>query len=222
MPPELSEIVLAPVIRSLLGDDARLRDWTAEPIRYDIRSPISAGMYLVRGRATWHGLRQEWSAVLKILQETGDADLRSYGYWLREIQAYENGPLPAADLAVPTLLAVQSPTSTTRWPWLAYVRGTGAVDWCPADFIAAGRRLGKFQGQYLSRNAIPDREWWCMPFVSTVVRRNIARQNSPHCLAIGASYAGPVSSPTTYRSWPWRPRLIPINGSNSFVTPPRP
>jgi hypothetical protein len=142
--PELSAELLAPVVRPLLGNEATPTGSEIQPIDYEIRSAISAGVYLVTGHAVTNGRRRNWSAVLKILQATSDTDRQSYGYWLREIHAYEQGPLPDGDLASPRLLAIRAPTKTTRWLWTEYVRGTPAVGWSTPDLVLAAERLGTF------------------------------------------------------------------------------
>jgi len=164
--PELSVAVLIPVVGSLFGNGAMPVDWSVESIDYDARSAISAGVYLVTGRAVANGRRREWSAVLKVLQATGDTDRRSYGYWLREIHAYEQGPLPDGDLAAPRLLTIQAPTRTTRWLWTDYVCGRPGTCWSGSDLVLAAQRLGGFQGQFVA-NAVPARDWWCTSFVDS-------------------------------------------------------
>jgi Phosphotransferase enzyme family len=183
-PPELTGADVAPVVRALFGDaGAEPLDWTLRPGSRWSTNRVNGGVFRCAGHALAGGRRREWSAILKVLRhlpwQPEPEDLRSqcdgggdgpadWAYWLREVEAYRSGLLPAAGspVAVPTCLHVRRVSESRCWLWLTPAAGVPGAGLPPARWLAAAEHVGGFQGHH-ARAGVTPREWFCTPFVES-------------------------------------------------------
>jgi hypothetical protein len=164
-------------VRSLLGPDVDVIEWTIAPIGYalDPNSPVNGGVFRVVGSALRGGRARNWSMILKELHSPGGRrtptgeviphemanDPNTFSYWRREPLAYTSGLLDGlpGDIIAPRCLGLTEPKPDHVWLWLVDLADTPASQWPAARLLTAARQLGAFNGAYLSGQPLPDADW---------------------------------------------------------------
>jgi tRNA A-37 threonylcarbamoyl transferase component Bud32 len=156
----LTEPILRPLVRKALADPtAGIESWRVEEIHGGWGGAIGGtALYRVAGR-TRPG--DAWSLVLKILYERAGENETSPYYWKREYELYRSGfldHLSTTGLRAPSFLGfTEFPHAC--WIWMEDVPGDPNRSWTMADYHAVARRLGRFNGLYLTGEPIPDAPW---------------------------------------------------------------
>lgn len=101
-----------------------------------------------------------WSLVLKVLYERPGETVDSPYYWKREYELYRSqmlATLPQTSLTTPIIYdCVEFPDAC--WIWMEDIPADRhAWDW--TDYRLVARRLGRFNGAYLTGHPIPDYPW---------------------------------------------------------------
>jgi hypothetical protein len=100
--------------------------------------------------------------VLKVLERNPDHDHPDdWYYWKREALLYASGILDnlPAGLRAPRCLLVEDRPPASTWIWMEVVAGLHGQRWSHAQYVAMARRLGTFNGAYLTGWPIPSAPW---------------------------------------------------------------
>lgn len=158
---------LTPLVCKVVGDEttstpsqgqAVITQWQVEPIHGGWGGAIGGtALYRFTGQSEQHGA---WSIVLKVLYERPGENESSPYYWKREYEIYRSGLLdllPDTGLKPPTIYGFAQ-FSHSCWVWMADIKA-GKDSWTLDDYRTVSRRLGRFNGAYLSGLPIPDVVW---------------------------------------------------------------
>jgi len=155
----ISKAKLTEIARGALGDSSiQLRSWS--------REPVHGGFGGAKGGTAIHRFssrttcEKTWSIILKILYRRPDEDQRSPYYWKREYEVYRSGlldDLPTDSFATPQIHALED-FGEYCWIWMEDIVDL-KLEWTLDDYRAIARRLGRFNGAYLTGQVLPDYEW---------------------------------------------------------------
>lgn len=150
---------LTPLVCKMVGDETTaITQWQVEPIHGGWGGAIGGtALYRFTGQSEQHGA---WSIVLKVLYERPGENVSSPYYWKREYEIYRSGLLdllPDTGLKPPTIYGFAQ-FSDSCWVWMADIKA-GKDSWTLDDYRTVSRRLGRFNGAYLSSLSIPDAVW---------------------------------------------------------------
>ena len=95
-----------------------------------------------------------------------------WNYWLREAEAYASHSLTRlpASLAAPQCYGINR-SEDVVWIWLEHVEASSVAQWTEAEIGPVCYELGRFNGAYLTDNALPTGAWatrdWLRQYVAT-------------------------------------------------------
>ncbi|MBN1936731.1 MAG: phosphotransferase [Anaerolineae bacterium] len=155
----IDQETLIPLIRQALDDP------TAVPASWDISIIYGGFGSMVGGTALYRVAGQTesgqpWSLVLKVLYARPDETVDSPYYWKREYELYRSrmlDALPETGLTTPLIYACTE-LRDACWIWMEEVRDKNPA-WSWDDFRLVARRLGRFNGAYLTGHPIPNHLW---------------------------------------------------------------
>ncbi|MDP9326070.1 MAG: aminoglycoside phosphotransferase family protein [Candidatus Dormibacteraeota bacterium] len=167
---EIDDAALRGPVSTALGSaSVRLLGWRREAIHIAFNQ-TTGGLYRVTGEAS--GIRGpvKWSLILKVVHASddpfgGNDDPLHPNYWLRELLVYESGLLDQLPgIRAPRCFAVDRLDGATAWIWLEDVTDPVGSHWPAARYRLAARRLGEFNGAYLTGRPLPvgdhlSRQW---------------------------------------------------------------
>ena len=166
---EPTEPDLAHLVRQALHrPGARIVDWHVEPVSYDIVSPLTAGLFRVRGHAadpTWTG---PWSLFVKLVRSWRHwpmlpvippdirAALLQHEGWKAEPDIYRSDLAAALPdgLRMPRVLRVDDLGDERFALWLEDVSADGGV-WDIPRFERAARLLGHLTARLTAGDLLP-------------------------------------------------------------------
>lgn len=172
-PVELTMIVR----RALDSRTVAVRDWNVEALTFidPGANPGNGGLYRVTGSAVDRGRARRWSAVVKALRSPAGVEMPGghvisresaddqtlFAYWKREILAFEAGLLDdlPGGIAAPRSFGTTARAGEMIWLWMEDVQDVSDRRWSMAQYGAVARRLGRFNGAYLTTRALPAAEW---------------------------------------------------------------
>ncbi|MEM7536654.1 MAG: phosphotransferase [Chloroflexota bacterium] len=151
--------LLRPIVCEALADP------TAMPTTWEITSIHGGTGSMVGGTALYRIVGQtatihRWSIVLKVLYARPDEAVDSPYYWKREYEFYRSAEftaLPQRDLTPPHIYGCTE-FSDSCWIWMEDIPA-GKLNWDLADYALVARRLGRFNGAYLTGHPMPDAAW---------------------------------------------------------------
>lgn len=156
--------VLIHVVRQAESSPAfELIHWTVQRLSdQGIRNPDSLFLFSGEGRDA-QGTRR-WSVVLKIIKqwEDEDSDVSNMWYPKREYLAAESGlleQLPPSVVA-PRFYHITEHKDST-WLWMEYIVASTGKHWTTDHYAFTARKLGQFNGAYLTRTPLPNYPWLC-------------------------------------------------------------
>lgn len=143
----------------------QIRQNAAAPVTWDVTAIHGGWGSAVGGTALYRitgetETDQDWSLVLKVLYARPDEPVDSPYYWKREYELYRSrmlDALPDTGLATPRIYACDE-FPDACWIWMEDIR-EAQTPWDSADYRLVARRLGRFNGAYLTGHAIPDYPW---------------------------------------------------------------
>lgn len=155
----ISKAKLTDIARRSLGDASlQLRSWSREPVHGGFGGAKGGtAIYRFRGFTTCD---KTWSIILKVLYRRPNEDQRSPYYWKREYEVYRSGlldDLPSDSFATPTIYALED-FDECCWIWMEDLLDLKGK-WSLADYQSIAKRLGRFNGAYLTGRALPNQEW---------------------------------------------------------------
>ena len=110
------------------------------------------------------------SLILKILYRRATENKRSPYYWKREYELYRSGllaNLPPQTFSLPRIYRCED-RGQACWIWMEAIRDTKNA-WSQADYQDIARRLGRFNGAWLSAEQLPDHPWLSSNWHSAIV-----------------------------------------------------
>jgi Phosphotransferase enzyme family len=163
--------MLEPMVRDLLGEPAAVvaAGWSCRPLGGGASDGL--GLYRVTGSARVGAASHPWSLVVKMSAAADGADPGAWDYPAREVLAYGSGLLDArpGGLAAPRCLAVETQPDGTSWLWLEAITDAHPGPWPLERYAWVARRLGRFNGAYLTGVPLPDQPWLSQGFLRSWV-----------------------------------------------------
>lgn len=172
---------LTPLVRQALGSE------TAEVIGWDYQQIHGGGgmissIYRLSGDGRDQRKTVPWSLILKMIRFVPDRDDPSgWGYWKREVLAYQSGLLDdlPCGLVAPRCFDVIEQTHGESWIWMEDVKDEIGPEWPLEYYGVVARHLGQFNGAYLARRPVPSQTWlskeWLRKYVAYWGTRAIPR-----------------------------------------------
>ncbi len=155
----ISKAKLTNIARRSLDDSSlQLRTWSREPVHGGFGGAIGGtAIYRFSGFTTCD---KSWSIILKVLYRRPNEDQQSPYYWKREYEVYRSGllhDLPPDSFATPTIYALED-LDECCWIWMEDLLDLKG-QWSLADYHSIAKRLGRFNGAYLTGRALPEQKW---------------------------------------------------------------
>ena len=165
----LSATRLRDLARIAAGDaKLEIASWDIEPVHGGFGSAVGGtSLYRFKIQTT---LRNTCSLVLKILHERKGEDARSPYYWKREFEVYRSGilaALPANSFSTPRIFDLQD-FGAFCWLWMEDLADRKG-QWTLADYHDIARRLGRFNGAWLTTKSLPEFDWLSTNWHSAIV-----------------------------------------------------
>jgi hypothetical protein len=155
--------VLTEVVRQDQHDPGLIiQDWTVEPIGHERFLDTTGGLFRFNGKGeSTLGIRP-WTVALKwiINLKTEGQQPGEWGYWRREIMAYQSSfleQLPPG-IRAPRCYGIKE-NEDGAWVWMENIKETTGKRWSLETFQLTARQLGRIQGAYLCGSSLPDRPW---------------------------------------------------------------
>jgi hypothetical protein len=125
------------------------------------------GLFLFSGQGQDERGTSSWSVVLKIIKDAGDEqDTSNLWYSKRELLAAQSGLLTTLpSWIVPPRFYTATEADTKGWLWMEFITETAPKAWTKDNYRFAAYQLGRFNGAYLSNQALPDFPWLCKEHV---------------------------------------------------------
>jgi hypothetical protein len=153
----IDHATLTPLVRQALGSETvEVIDWQRQQIHGGAQAFSS--LYRFSGDARDQGQAIPWSTILKAIRPVPDRDDPShFGYWKREVLAYQSGLLDdlPGGLAAPRCFGVCEQPGGEFWIWMEDVKDDLGPRWPLKQYGVAARHLGQFNGAYLIGCPIP-------------------------------------------------------------------
>jgi hypothetical protein len=119
--------------------------------------------------------------------------------------------LPGGDVIAPTCFEVQERPDGSIWLWLEDVKENVANPWPVEQYAVAARHLGRFNGAYLTGQAIPAEPWipcnWLRMYVENAAPAIDFMHREPHHLLVERMYPG-IVHPQVLAIWDEREALL--------------
>lgn len=166
---------LLPVVRRAHGDSkAVIQNWKCDPLSGGIGG---GAIYRFSGMGVISGNNKNWSVILKVIKYTERNTAHGihpndWNYYKREADAYRSGwlnELPDG-ISAPRPFGIVDYPDDTCWLWLEDIQGI-KNQWTMQDYEQVARNIGKFNGAFLSNEAIPQQPWmssnWIREYVNS-------------------------------------------------------
>jgi hypothetical protein len=158
--PDVNGVTLAPILRRLLGPDARL---VGSPHGRPLHGGFGGqGLYRFTGEARTRDGVRPWSAVLKVCPpESEESDPAAWDAPQREAFAYRSGFLDQlpGPLVAPRYLGLTDRLDGSSWLWLEEIVDACPGPWSSDRYVLAARHLGRFNGAFLAVGDLADHAW---------------------------------------------------------------
>ena len=174
---------LTPIVRRALDcPAAEIVDYASRPLAGGYSG---AALYQYHGTATAGGQAVPWRIALKCIRPA-QTDPRDAWYWKREVLAYQSGlleNLPEPVVAPRCFQIDELPGGGARL-WLEWLTDTVGPSWPLEYYGEAARRLGRFNGAYLTGRPLPDFPWltggWLRSYVENAAPAIEFLRENPH------------------------------------------
>ena len=154
----ISQATLTRLAQRAGAAGAAVSSWTFEPVQGGFGGAIG-GTALYRFHLSLD-TGQSLSLILKVLfQRPGETPQSPY-YWKREYEIYRAGildGLPAVGFCMPRIYQLDD-HGRACWIWMQDIADHRAA-WTLADYADLARRLGHFNGQWLTGHPLPQAAW---------------------------------------------------------------
>jgi hypothetical protein len=156
---KITQGTLTPLVRQALDLPVAVpATWEITPVHGGWGSAIGGtALYRIAGQTE---TQDTWSLVLKILYERPGETVASPYYWKREYELYRSRmltALPQIGLTTPVIYGcAEFPDAC--WIWMEDIQQERQT-WDLADYRLVARRLGRFNGAYLTGHPLPDYPW---------------------------------------------------------------
>ena len=156
----IDSVTLSDVVCRILDSKrAEVVEWHSTPLTAGMSG---LGVYHIAGYARVHENVVPWAVVLKAVERNPDHDdPRGWNFWQREPLLYASGlldDLPAGLRAV-QCWQVEHRSPEVGWLWLEALAPRQADPWSRDTYASVARRLGSFNGAYLTGRPIPSAPW---------------------------------------------------------------
>lgn len=165
----LTASCLTRLARIAAGDaGVNVATWDVEPVHGGFGSAVGGtSLYRFKIQTT---AGNACSLILKILYERKGEDARSPYFWKREYEVYRSGllaDLPAKSFSTPRIFDLQD-FGDSCWIWMEDIEDDKG-EWTLADFGDIAKRLGRFNGAWLTAKPLPDFDWLTKNWHSAIV-----------------------------------------------------
>jgi Phosphotransferase enzyme family len=164
-----SEAELTAMVRDILGrPNAHIVDWRVETVSYEIGTPLTGGLFRVRGIASDGDCIEDWSLFVKLIrswrhwpmlhimpEDIREAMLQHPG-WRNEPEVYRSRLADALPdgLRMPRVLGVRDLGDERFVLWLEDVEARDG-SWSLSRFRRAARLLGQLTARLTEADALP-------------------------------------------------------------------
>jgi len=155
----IAKETLTPIVRQALDQPMVVpTTWEITPIHGGWGSAVGGtALYRIVGQTE---TENTWSLVLKILYERPGETVDSPYYWKREYELYRSqmlATLPQIGLTTPLIYdCAEFPDAC--WIWMEDIQEEKTT-WDSTTYRLVARRLGRFNGAYLTGHPLPDDPW---------------------------------------------------------------
>jgi hypothetical protein len=160
-PAWLSDTALVAPVARLTGRDAvTIARWSCEPITGGMGETI--GVWRVTGMAVVDNADAPFTVILKGWSvPPGSDDATAWDWPHRELRAYTSGLLEdlPGDIDAPACLAEVTAADGSVWAWLSPMSDGALACWDAGHFALVARKLGRFNGAYLTGEPLPRAGW---------------------------------------------------------------
>ena len=167
----INESKLAAIVRkSLKRDNFHILGWRVRRLDGGIGNPVSLGLFRFEGVGVDKKEWLDWSVILKVIQSPANLghvnlgegdDPAHWNYWKRECLIYQSGwleNLPEGISAPHCYEAVELPGNIAGM-WLEDIHDSFTGAWPLYRYALTARHLGRLNGTYISRRALPSYPW---------------------------------------------------------------
>ena len=162
----VDQAILTPFVRDVVENDTvDVVDWTIIPVTGGATQDTGRtyGLYRFKGTAQIQDRIVPWSLILKARSGSlrGSQDPSNWGYWKREVLAYQSGLLTdlPGNIVAPRCFGVVEYPGDEFWVWLEDIPPEPEPNWSLERYGLAARHLGKFNGAYLVGQPVPEETW---------------------------------------------------------------
>lgn len=152
--------LVAPVQRLLGAGSVTVERWSAERLARSAGETL--GVWRVTGEANVNDALTPFGFILKgWAASDGPQDPTAWDWPHREVRICASGLLDQlpGGLAAPRCLGEIRCADDTTWAWMTSVSAGALERWGLEHFALVARRLGRFNGAYLSGEPLPQAEW---------------------------------------------------------------
>jgi hypothetical protein len=159
-----------PVRSALASADALVIDWQADVLEGG--AGFIGSTYRFAGTADDGGQRVPWSLVLKVIRGDPSEAPSAFGYWKREVEAYQSGALDELTAGVRAPRCHGSVvTDDGAALWLEDVRDDLGPVWPSEHFGEVARHLGRLSGTYVNNHELLGKPWLSAGWLAAWVER---------------------------------------------------
>ena len=213
----IDHTTLTPMVQQVLGSDTvEVTEFQREEIHGGYGG--GEGVYRFTGTGRDGDDTIPWSLILKVIgvrPEPERNEPSGWGYWKREVLAYQSGLLDdlPGRLVAPRCFGVSEHPGGQFWLWLEDIRDEIGPTWPLAHYGVVARHLGQFNGAYLMGLPAPSQRWLTRSLLRSQLARpqaglGIARlHNSLDHPPVRHVFSRDLSD-RLFRLWAQRDRLI--------------
>lgn len=155
----ISKKSLTPIVRQVLDQPMAVpTTWEISSLHGGWGSAVGGtALYRIAGQTE---TKNSWSVILKILYERPGETVDSPYYWKREYELYRSrmlDTLPQTGLTTPIIYDCAEFLNAC-WIWMEDIQDEKQT-WDLTDYRLVARRLGRFNGAYLTGHPLPDYPW---------------------------------------------------------------
>ena len=148
-----------------------IKEWNIEALNCSSLNFTTDGIFRVYGTVIVSEKEIQWSLILKIIKPENDEKNNAlhHNYWKREALVNQSGILCELPYVIcaPQCYKVEEKENNSVWIWMEEIIEDNKQPWSDNEFAFVARKLGIFNGTYLTEKAIPDYPWICRNWIKS-------------------------------------------------------